>query len=103
MHWLIYKESVIVPLSAKKRVRRDVEIMTTKNGTCSDFNPNDKQDTSNQIKQCIKIESSERKRLSGGRYFTIAHLYLAPASLSRQNTKIEETEIVHGSCKERRK
>ena len=92
-----------MPVSAKQRVRSDVEIMTTKNGTCSDFQPNDKQDTSNQIKQCIKIESSERKRLSGGRYFTIAHLYLAPASLSRQNTKIEDTEIVQESCKERRK
>ena len=56
--------------------------------------PNNKQDTesSNPVKQIIKVQKSDDNRLSKGRFFTIAHLYLTPASLSRQNTIIEENK-----------
>ena len=55
--------------------------------------PDNKQDveSSNPVKQIIKVQKSDDNRLSKGRYFTIAHLYLTPASLSRQNTIVEES------------
>lgn len=66
-------------------------------GFNSKCDPENKQDlSSHQIKQCIKIEKSDYNRLSRGRYFTIAHLYLAPASLSRQNTNVDVHENEQG-------
>ena len=70
---------------------------------CSNLYPENRQDTSSQIKQFIKIQASAENRLPGGRHFTIAHLYLAPASLSRQNTKIEEIGSEKNTCKEMKK
>lgn len=55
--------------------------------------PDNKQSSqSSVVKQCVKVEKSDDNRLSSGRYFTIAHLYLAPASLARQHADVEGIE-----------
>jgi CRISPR/Cas system CMR-associated protein Cmr1 (group 7 of RAMP superfamily) len=43
------------------------------------------------VKQCIKVQNHHDDNVRGGKFFTIAHLYLTSASLARENSKITLT------------
>lgn len=50
------------------------------------------QDFPTYVKQCIKVQNHHDNNLGGGKFFTIAHLYLTTASLARDNSKVTLTE-----------
>lgn len=44
------------------------------------------------VRQVIKIQNSVENRRSRGSFFTLAHLYLKPASFVRENSKMEDVQ-----------
>lgn len=77
-------------------VKRMKNTRTEETGCSPPLTPVPKQES---VKQVIKIQNSDENKPKRRNYFTVAHLYLKPASFGRDHSRADGFHLQNGTDK----